>query len=267
MRHAAVALLFLCSFPVLSAQAQQNDSASDRQAQQAAELAMKPVNSDATGQSAKAERRKDLEDALLSVDSKAPADRVHFYDEDPSSAPFDRTPFRVVAVAPSTGEVYRLSGFEQPQGPSQSLQEFNRLTSALQLSVTRERALSLAALFLDSAVPDGPGDIALDDDAMWLRLAVQNYYFQAYGDVWRALEAYADWWGQFSAAAPSLSPVVTAESNGRYRVVLKRLARLDGRQPEVQNWDLEVSSLGEIRVLSMSLIFPVHPNWLFYDFR
>jgi len=72
---------------------------------------------------------------------------------------------------------------------------------------------------------------------------------------------------QFKAVAPQLAPVVALKSNGRYQVTLKRLVRYAGREPEVQNWQLEVTRNGEVRVLAMQTIFPAHQGWLFYDYR
>lgn len=267
MRQASFSLFLIFFIYALPVRARQRNYLTDLQAREVAEHVMKPTGSVVGNTPSKAQRRKDLENMLLVVDTKAPAEQVYFYDDEPASMPFGSSPFRVVAVAHSTRDVYRLSGFDVSQGSTESLHEFNRLTSTLQLSVAEERAISLAELFLDSAVPGEPGEIALDDDAVWLRLAVQNHYLAAYGDLWRALDAYAAWWEQFRSTTSELSPLVTLESNDRYRVILKRLVRYAGRQPEVQNWELEISRNGEVRVLSMQLIFPVHPDWLFYDFR
>lgn len=248
-------------------QAQREDVLADRQAQEAAEQTMKSPGPDSGDQPPKAQRRKDLESILLHLDKNTPIEHVYFYDQQIASTPFDVSPFRLVAVANPTREVYRLSGFDASSGPNESLQEFNRLISALQLSVEKERAIGLATLFLNSSVPGGPGEVALDDDPVSLRLAIQNHYLAAYGDVWRALEAYATWWQQFRSATPALSPLVTLDENGSYRVILKRLVLPAGGQPEVQNWEFEISQNGQVRVLSMQMIFPVHPGLIFYDLR
>ncbi len=264
MRRASAFLSLLFFAAAAAAQAQQQD---DVQMRGAAEYAMKLADPVLGDQPVKALRRTDLEVRLVSVATKAPVEQVYFYDEAAPQQAFDPYSFRLVAVARSTREIYRLSGFEAPRGPYQSVQEFNRLTSSLQLSVAKERAINLAELFLDSAVPGAPGEVAQDDDAVGIRLAVQNQYLAAYGDVWRALESYAGWWQQFKAVAPQLAPVVALESNGRYRVTLNRLVRYAGREPEVQNWQLEVTRNGEVRVLAMQTIFPVRQGWLFYDYR
>jgi len=188
----ALAFLFLLLFgfrPVASAQQQD-----DLQMRGVAEYAMKLADPVVGDNPVKALRRTDLEIRLSSVATKAPVEQVYFYDEQAGSRAFDPYAFRLVAVARSTREIYRLSGFDAPRGPYQSVQEFNRLTSTLQLSIAKERAISLAELFLDSAVPGAPGEVAQDEDAVGIRLAVQNQYLAAYGDVWRALESYAGWW-------------------------------------------------------------------------
>ena len=261
----AFAFLFLLLFgfhPVVHAQ--QKD---ELQIRDAAEFAMKLADPVVGDSPVKALRRTDLEIRLFSVGAKAPAEQVYFYDEEAAPRAFNPYSFRLVAVARSTREIYRLSGFEAPRGPYEPLLEFNRLTSTLQLSIAKERAISLAELFLDSAVPGAPGEIAKDEDAVGIRLAVQNQYLSAYGDVWRALESYAGWWHQFKAVAPDLSPVVAVESSGSYQVTLKRLVCYAGREPEVQNWQLEVSRNGEVRVLAMQTLFPAHQGWIFYDYR
>lgn len=264
MRCTFLISLLLFFFSPLAAHAQQKE---DLRIRDAAEFAMKLADPVVNDKPVTAQRRTDLEIRLYSVGEKSPAGQVYFYDQDPASSGLDAYSFRLVAVDRSTQEIYRLSGFDAPQGAYEPLQEFNRLTSALQLSIARDQAIKLAELFLDSVDPGGRGEIALDDDAVPIRLAVQNQYMSAYGDVWRALVSYAGWWQQFKSVAPELAPVVTLESNGRYRVTLKRLVLYAGREPEVQNWELEISRNGEVRVLSMQKIFPAHPGWIFYDYR
>jgi hypothetical protein len=248
-------------------QAQRNGILGDRQALEAAEQTMNMPSLGFGDEPPKAQRRKDLENLLVSVDPKIPVENVYFYDQPPPSTAFNGSSFPLVAVSRSTREVYKLRGFDASPGPNESLLEFNRLISALRLSIAKDRAVRFAALFLGSSVSDGPGEISLDDDGVPLRLAVQNYYFAAYGDVWRALEAYARWWQEFRSTTPELSPVVTLDVNGGYRVILKRLVMPAGGQPEVKNWELEISRDGQVRVLSMQMIFPAHPGWLFFDLR
>ena len=264
MRLKLLILLMLVFVSGISLLAQQKE---DLQIRGAAEYAMKLAGPIATDSPVKALRRTDLEIRLFAVGNKAPVEQVYFYDEESGPRAVEPDTPRLVAVARSSREIYRLSGFDAPHGPYQPVQEFNRLTSTLQLSIAKERAINLAELFLDSAVPGGLGEIAKDEDAVGMRLAVQNQYLSAYGDVWRALESYAGWWQQFKEVSPELAPEVTLESSGRYHVTLKRLVRHAGREPEVQNWQLEISRNGEVRVVSMHTIYPAHPGWIFYDYR
>lgn len=189
---------------------------------------------------------------------------VLLYTMQPPSTAFDTSPFPVGTAVPTTRAVYSLSGFDTFRGSNESLQEFNRLISAFQLSIGKERALSLAQLFLDTSVGES-GEVALDEGGLGLRLAVQNYYFAAYGEVWSALDAYAVWWEGFRRSSPILSPTITLGENGDYRIALKKLVLRGGQHPQVQNWDLGISRDGQVGVWSMQLIFPVHPGWMFYD--
>jgi hypothetical protein len=80
----------------------------------------------------------------------------------------------------------------------------------------------------------------------------------------QTLEAYTQWWQGFQTNGPAVTPTVRFE-NGRYRVVLKRVLMIAGRHPQLQEWDLEISRDGNVRVLAMHPIFPKQPGWLFYD--
>jgi hypothetical protein len=86
---------------------------------------------------------------------------------------------------------------------------------------------------------------------MELRLAVQNYYYARYSDIWRALDVYSQWWQGSRANAPALAPTIGIDKNGRYRVVLKRLLTFVGKHRQVQEWELEISREGKIRILAM----------------
>jgi hypothetical protein len=111
--------------------------------------------------------------------------------------------------------------------------------------------------------------VAADADGLGLRFAAENYYFAAYGDVWRALDAYVLWWQGYREAAPTFAPTLAtttgADDRGNYRVALQRLVLFAGRQPQVQDLNLEVSPAGNVRVLAMQPVFPRQPGLLFYD--
>ncbi len=253
-------LLFLgFSAPI---QAQRADYRADDPAREAAERAWRKAGSGFSNEPLKTRRREDLEELLLAME-KNPARNVYFYEMQslPRTA-FDAYSTWVVAVSRSTREVYELCGFEASEVSNGSSQEFNRLISQLALSIPKEKATSFARLFLGCCVGEELGEIVLDEEG--LRHAVERYYFKTYGGVWRALEAYTQWWECFQINAPDLAPTIRFE-NGRYRVVLKRVLTMVGRHPQLQEWDLQISRDGNVRVLAMQPILPKRPRWLFYD--
>lgn len=210
-------------------------------------------------------RRKDLEELLLSLESKKSVKDVHFYEiQSPPGTVSESSLVWIAAVARFAQKPYNLYSFLGSAGPNAPSQEFNRFTSQLALSIPEDKATSLARLFLASCIDGDADEVVLDGD-MQLRLAVQNYYLAAYGDLWRALDAYSRWWQSFQAHAPDLAPTVAIEGNGRYRVVLNRMLTFAGKHPQIQRWELEISPEAGIRVLAMHLLFPDRPSWLFYD--
>jgi hypothetical protein len=254
-------LLFLGSWAPI--QAQQAAYRSDDQARAAAEQAVRNADSSSGNEPLKTRRREDLEEFLLAIQERNLIGNVYFYEmRSPPRRAFDTYSVWVVAVALSTREVYELYGFEASIGFNGSLLEFNRLISQLSLSVSREKATSFASFFLGSCGGGKLPEIVLDEEG--LRHAVQRYYFETYGAIWRALEAYTQWWQGFQTNAPDLAPTVRFEK-GRYRVVLKRILMIVGRHPQLQEWDLEISRDGNVRVLAMQPIFPKQPRWLFFD--
>jgi hypothetical protein len=210
-------------------------------------------------------RRADLEQFLWTVEEKKPVRDVYFYEvQRPPRTAFDASSVWVVAVAGPAREVYQLYGSESQQGANETAQEFNRLISQLALTVPKEKAASFARFFLGSCAGEEPEEIMLDEER--LRHAVERYYLGTYGGgVWRALEAYGQWWQGFQTIVSPVEPRISLE-NGRYRVLLNRLLTGGGRHPQVQEWDLEVSPSGEVSVLAILPVFPKEPRWLFYDF-
>jgi hypothetical protein len=258
-------LIFLFS-PGLSApiQAQRADSLTDV-VREVAERSVNKARSDSSNERLNIRRRPDLEELLWTLGAKKLVKDVYFYEvQSPPGMVSEASLVWVVTVAHSTQEVYKLYSFLGSDGPNAPSQEFNRFTFQLALSIPEEKATSLARLFLGSCVDGDAKEIVLDDE-MELRLAVQNYYFATYGDIWRALDAYSRWWQGFQAHPPALAPTVVTDKNGRYRVVLNRLLTSVGKHPQVQEWELEISREGEIRVLAIQLIFPDQPSWVFYD--
>ena len=224
-----------------------------------------PIRSGASNERLNIRRRQDLENLLLTLAAKKSVKDVYFYEmQSPPGTVSESSLVWVAAVARFAQRAYDLYSFLASTGPNAPSQEFNRFTSQLALSIPEEKATSLARLFLESCVEGDAEETVLDGD-MELRLAVQNYYLATYGDIWRALEAYAQWWQSYQAHAPALAPTVAIDKNGRYRVVLNRMLTFVGKHPQVQRWELEISREGAIRVLAMRLIFPDRPSLVFYD--
>ena len=210
-------------------------------------------------------RRADLESLLSTLQPQKSARDVYFYEIQSPPGTVSETPLVwVVAVVGYEPDLYRLYSFLGSEGPDAASQEFNRFTSRLALLVPGKEATDLARLFLKTCV-EGDGQEAVLDNETELRLSVQNYYFAAYGDLWRALDAYSRWWQAFQVRSPDLAPTAARDTNGRYRVVLNTLVTLPGKHPQVRKWELEVSDGGGIRVLTMQLVFPDQPRWLSYD--
>lgn len=244
-------------------QAQQSDPLTDV-VREVAERSV-PIRPGASTERLSIRRRQDLEELLVTLTAKKSVKDVHFYEmQSPPGTVSDSSLVWVAAVAPFAKKAYDLYSFLGSAGPNAPSQEFNRFTSQLALSIPEEKATSLAALFLESCFEGDAEETVLDGD-MALRLAVQNYYLATYGDIWRALEAYSQWWRSYQMHAPALAPTVAIDKDGRYRVVLNRMLTFVGKHPQVQRWELEISREGQIRVLAMRLIFPDQPSLVFYD--
>ena len=256
---ATLLLFYGFSMPV---EAQRTDAATDAQVERAAELAAKTI--DSGKEALNIDRRRDLE-ALLSSNEKKPAKNVYFYEmQRPAQTVLDAPNARVIAVAPVTREIYELYDFQKSKIPSDSSQEFNRLMSNLEISISEPSVASFARLYLGSCDAGGVGQIIFDEDG--LRSAVENYYFESLGDdVWRTLKAYAWWWPGFQKTSSSLQPTVKLNANGFYDISLKELVTREGKHPELHQWDLEISREGKVRALATQLIFPPEPRWLFFD--
>ncbi len=242
--------------------AQRTDTATDAQVERAAELAAKTM--DAGEEPMSIDRRRDLE-TLLSSNEKKPAKPVYFYEmQRPAETVLDGPNARVIAVAPVSREVYELYDFQKSNVSKDSSQEFNRLMSNLELSISEPSVTGFARLYLGSCDAGGVGQIIYDEDG--LRSAVENYYFASLGgDVWRTLSAYTWWWPGFQKTSASLQPAVKLNVNGLYDISLNELVTPDGKHPELHQWDLEISREGKVKVLATQLIFPPEPRWLFFD--
>jgi hypothetical protein len=257
----ALLLLLFCGVS-MRVRAQRTDTATDAQVERAAELAAK--TSDAGEEALNIDRRRDLE-TLLSSNEKKPAKTVYFYEmQRPGQTALDGPNARVIAVAPVSPEVYELYDFQKSNVSRDSSQEFNRLMSNLELSISEPSVAGFARLYLGSCDAGGVGQIIYDEDG--LRSAVENYYFASLGgDVWRTLSAYTWWWPGFQKTSSSLQPAVKLNVNGLYDISLNELVTPDGKHPELHQWELEISREGKVKVLATQLIFPPEPRWLFFD--
>jgi hypothetical protein len=260
---ALISLLLVAGFPARM-HAQQADPSSDEQVRAATEQALRMAHPGFGNQQLKIRRRQDLEEDLSDIAEK-PVKDVYFYEmHSPSLTAFDGDSISVVAVTRSPGEAYQLYSFEASEGLSELSQQFNRLIYQLTLSIPNEKATSLARFFLACSEGGEFNQIVLDEEG--LRHAVERDYLQSYGDIWRTLDAYLEWWQGFQKNAPDLAPTIRFE-NGRYRVILKRMLIVAGKHPQLQEWELEISRNGNVRVLAIQPIFPKQTRWLFYDFR
>jgi hypothetical protein len=254
-------LLAACS-PRL--QAHPADRSSEEQVKEATEQALRMAHTGSGNENLKIRRRLDLEEDLSNIAGK-PVMGVYFFEiQSPPLTAVDDGSITVVAVASSPGDVYQLYSFEASQGFSGLSQQFNRLIHQLTLSIPNEKATSLARLFLACCVGGEFNDIVLDEEG--LRHAVERYYLQIYGDIWRTLDVYLGWWQGFQKNAPDLAPTIRIE-NGGYRVGVKKILIIDGKHPQLQEWEFEISRNGNVRVLAVEPIFPKPTRWLFYDFR
>jgi hypothetical protein len=207
--------------------------------------------------------RKDLNEELSQIAGKT-MPLVHcysFYDAD-SSADDGSTWVVVSGNSPLASD--ELYSFESSDDVEQSSQKFNQLLSHLALSIPNEKATSMARFFLDCCVRGRAGEAVGDENS--LRHSVERYYIAIYGDVWRALEAYTQWWQDYEKAAVHLTPVVVEDGSVR-RITLERLTVIFGAHPQLEQWEIAVSDDGSVRVLAVESIFPKKSRWLSHAFR
>ncbi len=251
---------FSLSPPAQAAQANHNRDNQKREAvRHAIELAQPNANVDGLQMS----ERDDLDDELSQIAGKT-AGRVSFYsfyDVDSSS---DDGSLWVVVPGDSPLGSDELYSFESSDSVGQSSEKFNRLLSRLALSVPNDKAASVARLFLGCCVRETHGETVSDEDI--LRHSVERYYIRIYGDLWRALEAYTQWWQAYQKVAVPLLPTVVVDAGVR-RITLERLILGFGMHPQLQRWEIAVSSDGSVRVLTMDSVFPKQSRWLSYAFR
>jgi hypothetical protein len=214
----------------------------------------------------KVTRRPDLEYLLSTIVQRRGSQGLFLYQvEIPSQASYDGQWTWIVAVAARRQEAYELYSFESLEKRADVAAEFNRFASELALTLSKSELANFAAFFLETTVPFRPGEVVLDQDT--LRESVGRHYFTAYDEAWRSIDAYSRWWHGFLDAetASQLAPRTEIEPDGRYRVTLSRVVTTEGAHPQVQQWQLEISTAGNVQVTSMRTIFPKAPRWMFYD--
>lgn len=243
-----------------AAQARQsNDNQTLTDVKRAVQLARPNVNVD----DLEMWERKDLEQDLSRITGKTarPVSFYSLYDTESSS---DDGSLWAVVWSASNAETDDLYGFENSDDLEQASEKFNGLLSRLGPSITDEKAMRIAQLFLGCCAQGASGEPVTDE--IDLRDSVASYYFQIYGNIWRSLDAYSQWWESYEKTALDLAPTFAVKGDVR-RITLKRLRSSYGMHPQLQQWELAVSSDGSVRVLAVKSIFPKQRQWLSYDFR
>jgi hypothetical protein len=263
LRRIGVSLVLILVGFASSARPQQLNASADRALSQAAEQAVRMAHSGVGDPELTISRRQDLEQLLLTVEGYKPGKTVLFYEiHSPPRTDVDASSIWIVSVIRSEQGVYSLHSFEASGKPLESSQEFNGLISELALSISKDKATSLATLFVKSLAAE-PGEIVSDESD--LRRVVENYYYALYGDIWRALDAYSRWWQGHQADEQTLAPTVELSHSGNYHVTLNRALMIEGRHPQVQKLDLDISPKGMVNVLASQPLSPRKPEWLFFD--
>lgn len=256
-----VVLVFCCAAPSIRAQ---EDHLSDAQVRQQMTQAVSQAKLGLGSAQASIRPRKDLEELLTTVREKETSPKVYFYQMDSFAQELGTAATSIAAVEHSTGAVNQLYSFEGSGELGAFSDEFSRLASSLDLTIAKSDVVSLAKLFLESARAGNPGSILVDN--LGLKLAVQNYYFSMYRDIWKMLDAYSEWYTPFQSIMPEVGPKVVTNQTGGYDISLQTLLTVDGKHPQVQDIELTISSAGRVQVRSIRTIFPDQSRWVFFDF-
>src|SRR5579864_7735040 len=235
-RPLVCACLWLSQSPSMQAA---RASGSDSQVREAVRHAVELEHPDADVDRLRVLERDDLERELSHIAGMARP--ISFYSlHDIDSASDDGSLWVVVSRDSPQGSD-ELYSFENTDGIEQSTEKFNRLLTHLILSIPNEKATSIAQLFLSCCVRGSLGETVIDEEG--LRYSVGRFYSRIYGDVWRALEAYTQWWEGYEKTAVHLTPTVVVEGGVR-RIILKRVLLTFGMHPQLQRWEVAVSPDG-----------------------
>jgi hypothetical protein len=237
----------------------------DAQLREAVTQAVRMTHPGDPDQAVKIQPRADLDEGLSRIAGKA-SGNVSFYEtaSSPAVAAASDDPVWAVVSGDSLQGSYKLYSFESSDGFEQSSREFNRLISQLALSLNNDQAASLAHFFLGCCDRGMRGEIVADEDL--LHHTIEREYLQAYGDVWRTLEAFAQWWQGYQQTKYQFPPAVKA-ANGAYRISIEAVVANYGMHPQLQQWNFELSPDGKVNVLSVQPIYPKESRWLSYAFR
>jgi len=228
---------------------------------QAVQLAHPGIGDEAV----KIQPRLDLDEDLSKIAGKA-SGNVSFYETEtaPAVTGTSEDPVWAVISGDSAEESYKLYSFESSDGFQQSSREFNRLISQLALSLDDDKATGMAHFFLGCCNRGMRGEIVPDEDL--LHHTIERDYLQIYGDVWRTLEAFSQWWEGYQKSAFQFPPAVRA-GNGAYLITVETVVVNFGMHPQLQQWNFALSPDGAVSILSVEPIYPKESRWLSYDFR
>jgi hypothetical protein len=237
----------------------------DAQLREAVTQAVRMTHPGTAEEFVKIQSRADLDAGLSKIAGKA-SGNVSFYEaaSSPAVATASDDPVWAVVSGDASQGSYKLHSFASSDGFDQSSHEFNRLISQLSLSLNNDQAASLAHFFLGCCDRGMRGEIVGDEDL--LHHTIEREYLQAYGDVWRTLEAFSQWWQGYQQTTYEFPPAVQKE-HGDYRISIEAVVVNYGMHPQLQQWNFELSSDGKVNVLSVQPIYPKESRWLSYDFR
>lgn len=251
--------LGLSQLPRLQAAGANYDS--DDQMRQVVRQAVELAHPGANIEELNISHRNDLDQELSQITGKAklPIAFYSFYGVDAD----DGSVWAVVSgnLPQGSNELY---SFEDSDSAEQSSRKFNQMLSRLGFAIPSDKAPGLARFFLACCMRAAPGETVADEAS--LRHAVERCYIRVYGDVWRALEAGADWWEHYDKTSIPLTSTLMVR-DGIRQIVLNRLVMAFGMHPQLQQWRLALSSDGSMRVLAVAPIFPKQGRWLSYAFR
>ena len=157
-----------------------------------------------------------------------------------------------VAVSTTDGETFGLFGFKDANDA------FNRLVKKIPVEVKDAVEANIFAKFYVEAVYQTRANVVYDE--LWLRHQAEDH-FVGYADTQepRAKKEgrFRQWWSGFEAKKVGpLEPTAKADSNDRYRVVMKVLEMTVGRSPELWEWSFEIQRDGAVGLADKRALFP-----------